>query len=95
MCSFYLLFFICRDNVPTHLLKSWEMRGDMFDGEILAGLVPTLFSDDPDRTAEAVCANPAKTHWDIQRINCHFLQPEYLTVKAAYSVVKKPRYVAK
>lgn len=38
---------ICyRDNIPTIHLASWPIRASLWDGDKVAGLVPTLFSPD-------------------------------------------------
>jgi hypothetical protein len=43
-----------RDNIPTVKLASWPMNCQMFDGDTLAGPVPTLFSEDADATLGAL-----------------------------------------
>lgn len=80
-----------RNNVPAHLLSSWDLRCDLFDGDLLAGPVLTLFGDDPDAIRQAICSDHAKTHWDLQKPNRHFIQPELVPLKAAAAVEKKPR----
>jgi hypothetical protein len=35
-----------RDNCPTVLLGVWKLETNMWDGEVMAGPFPTLFSED-------------------------------------------------
>ena len=39
------LIFTCRDNTPTVMLVEWILAADLFSGDPLAGLVPTVFAD--------------------------------------------------
>ena len=43
-----------RDNVPSVLLGSWPMDASMWDGELLTGPVPTLFSEDIKSSEDAL-----------------------------------------
>jgi hypothetical protein len=47
-----------RDNVPTVELAVWGLEATLFDGEIAAGPVPVLFSEEPEATLVAVTARP-------------------------------------
>ncbi len=48
------------DTVPCVLIKSWNLDGEWFDGDILAGPMPTLFLTNPPATLEAIIAAPEK-----------------------------------
>ena len=37
---------MCRDNLPTVQLQTWELNANLYDGASTAGPVPTIFSDD-------------------------------------------------
>jgi hypothetical protein len=53
-----------RDNIPTVKLGSWPMNCQLFDGDTLAGPVPTLFSEDADATLGAL-NNDNVSFWEI------------------------------
>ena len=57
------------DNVPAILLDSRSLAANLFEGDVLAGLVPTLFADDPNAAERAITTDAAKAHWDINKIN--------------------------
>ena len=50
------------DTVPCILVKSWDLDGEFFDGDALAGPVPTLFSANPPASLEAMAATPEKVN---------------------------------
>ncbi len=60
--------FIASDTVPATLLKSWDIEADIFDGEILAWPVPTLFSTNPSATLDAILKAPEKVKINIKKI---------------------------
>jgi hypothetical protein len=80
-----------RDNVPTVELAVWSLEASLFDGEIAAGPVPVLFSEEPEATLAAVTANPGKAHYDVQKVARCFLMPETIRLDEASALVKKPR----
>ena len=82
---------LSRDNVPCLLLASWELECPMFEGEHVAGPVPTLFGEDPDTSKLAISANPGKAFTDTQRMMRCFFMPEVVSLEEAKAVVKKPR----
>ena len=43
---------IYSDNLPTVLIKSWPLEADLFDGDLLAGSIPSLYSDHQRPTEE-------------------------------------------
>ena len=67
--------FLSRDNVPCLLLASWELECPMFEGEHVAGPVPTLFGEDPDTSKLAISANLGKAFTDTQRMMRCFFMP--------------------
>jgi hypothetical protein len=80
-----------RDNVPTQLVGSWPLTCNMFDGEVLAGPVPTLFAESVEEALEAITADPTKAHYDISKIHRMFFMPEHVDLETAIAMVKKPR----
>ena len=77
--------------MPAILLESRSLAANLFEGDVLAGLVPTLFADDPDAAERAITSDTAKAHWDINKINKVFMVPENIGLKDAVSLLKKPR----
>ena len=49
-------------------VQSWPLSTEMWDGETLAGPIPTLFSEDPMGTLENMKKEPAKLHWDLSKL---------------------------
>ena len=83
--------FIYSDNLPTVLIKSWPLEADLFDGDLLAGPIPSLYSDDPDAILAGITSDPLKSHWDLQKISKTFFMAEEVTVANAVAMLKKPR----
>ena len=83
--------FIYSDNLPTVLIKSWLLEVDLFDGDLLAGPIPSLYSDDPDASLAGLTSDPLKSHWDLQKISKTFFMAEAVTVVNAVAMLKKPR----
>ena len=79
------------NNLPTAFIKSWPLEVDLFDGDQLAGPVPSLYSDDPDAALAGILSDPLKSHWDLQKISKSFFLAETVTVSEAMAVIKKPR----
>ena len=50
------------------LVESWPLTAEMWDGEALAGPVPTLFSEDPIGTLDSIKKEPGKLHWDLSKL---------------------------
>ena len=40
------MVFICSDNIPTYKIKSWPADSTFFEGDLMAGPFPSLFSTD-------------------------------------------------
>jgi hypothetical protein len=81
-----------RDNVPVVELSTWNLEATLFDGDLAAGPVPVLFTEDPDSSRTALANNVAKAHYDTQKIASCFYMPEILKLEDALTVVRKPRY---
>jgi hypothetical protein len=64
----------------------------MWDGDILKGPVPTIFTDDVRATEEGMNGNLERTHADMRRLARAFFMPEHVSPNAAMALVKKPRY---
>lgn len=82
-----------RDVVPTVLLQGWPLNTDLFDGETISGMVPTLFAENVEVAEEAINADPIKAHYDCQKLNRIFTVPESFSLKEATAFIKKPRQV--
>ncbi len=72
-------------------MGSWPLSCNLFDGEALAGPVPTLFAESSEEALEAITADPTKAHYDVSKIHRMFFMPEHVDLEAAVAVVKKPR----
>ena len=79
------------DNLPMYIAKSWPLEATMFDGELIAGPMPTLFCEDGEAAEEAILADPLKCHWDLQKIMKAFFMPESISMEQAVDLIKKPR----
>ena len=75
------------------LLNSWPAEAALFDGDIMAGPVPTLFGVDPDASLASIMAEPRKVHWDLMKICRLLFMPEILALEEAVAFIKKPRLV--
>jgi len=83
------LFF--SDNIASMSLQSWDLDTNQFDGELLAGPIPTLFSEDVATSTTNIMANPLKAHWDLSKIAKCFVMPENITMQEALAYIKKPK----
>ena len=73
------------------LLQTWKADSTLFDGDIMAGPVPSLFSEDPEASLSGITREPRKYHWDLMKI-CHLLfMPESVSFDEATATIKKPR----
>jgi hypothetical protein len=82
---------LCSDNLPTVKLAAWPLEATLFDPEVIAGPVPTLFGTDEYAALEGIRADPLKNHWDLSRIAKNFFMAENIDLEAAVLVCKKPR----
>lgn len=51
------------------ILGTWPVNTPMWDGDLLAGPAPILFSEDPEAAVEAIEADSARAHYDLNRYN--------------------------
>jgi len=77
--------------VPTVSLGVWDASSTLFDGDVLAGLVPTLFGTDPEAINSALKDDPARLQWDILKLNKLLFTHEHISLKDAVGLMKKPR----
>ena len=49
-----LVIFLFRDNVPTICLAQWPMEATLWDGDLIAGPVPTLFTEEVEAGTKAI-----------------------------------------
>jgi hypothetical protein len=87
----YLSTCLPRDRVPAVFLAEWNLECEMFDGEAIAGPVPTLFSDRPEAAKAALDNDPEKAFADLAKILRKLVIHEYVPPAAAWSIVLKPR----
>ena len=80
-----------RDNIPTIRLDVWTLSASLYDGQMAVGPTPVLFALEPETAHSAIKSDLAKIHHDLMRVNKSFLQLEYISLKAAAAVIKKPR----
>ena len=79
------------DNIPVMMLKSWPAESVLFDGDIMAGPVPSLFSENPESSPAGIMAEPRKAHWDLMKICRLLIMPEIMSLEDALAFIKKPR----
>ena len=77
--------------MPTQLIQSWPAETLLFDGELMAGPVATLFSQDPDEAAKGIKLDPLKAHWDLMKISRRLIMAEHTSGEEAAAILKKPR----
>jgi hypothetical protein len=77
--------------VPTVELNTWSLGATLFEGEIAAGPVPVLFSEDPEASQAALESGTLKAHGDLQKIARTFFMPETVQLEEALNLVKRPR----
>ena len=77
--------------MPTVLIKSWKADSTLFDGDLMAGPVPSLFGDKPNSSLAGITAKPRKFHWDLMKICRLLFMPESVSMEEASTIVKKPR----
>jgi hypothetical protein len=56
----------------------------MFDGDLIAGPVPTMFAEDPEVTKDALKADIYWAHFDMAKFERVFLQPEHVDLGEAF-----------
>jgi hypothetical protein len=63
----------------------------MFDGDVVSGPVPTLFSDRPDAARAALDSDPEKAFDDLSKILRKLVIHEYIPPASGWAIVLKPR----
>jgi hypothetical protein len=63
----------------------------MWDGEVLCGPFPALFSEDSKASEDGLLKHPEKAHADMAKLSRVFFMPEHVSLKTASGIVKKPR----
>ena len=86
-----IIIVFCSDNIPTIKIKSWPADSTLFDGDLMAGPYPTLFSSNMDASLTGIKGDPRKAHWDIMKISRLIFMPENIDFDEAVQIVKKPR----
>jgi len=72
-------------------IKTWDIDASLFDGDLMAGPIPLLFSEDPEAATTNLKADPLKAHWDLMKVVRCFFLAESLNLQEALAYVKKPR----
>jgi hypothetical protein len=80
-----------RNYIPTIRLASWPLSCEMFDVDLIAGPVPTMFAEDPDMTKEALKEDHYRAHFDMAKFLRVFLQPEHVDLGESFEIVNEPR----
>ena len=80
-----------RDNTPVVGLGMWSLEAEYFDNDVMSGVVPTLYSDDPEASERAILADQARAKKDLESLNRVFFVPETVTLDSAIKITKKPR----
>jgi hypothetical protein len=52
VCNFH--FHLCRDNIPTITLGEWPLEAEYIEDDVLSGIKPILFADDPKVSEAAI-----------------------------------------
>ena len=90
MLNAYFLKF-CRDNIPCICLGQWDLSADYFEDEMLSGMIPVLFAENPSEAEKGLMKDLISARKDLDRINRAFFIPEAVDLETALKVVKKPR----
>jgi hypothetical protein len=79
------------DYVPTILLDTWPLEANMWDGDVLAGPVPTVFAEVVEEAAANMEKNIARTHSDFSRFGRLLGVVEHVEMDKALALLRKPR----
>ena len=91
LCCLIKYLILRRDNIPTVLIQEWRLNADLFNGECMTGLVPSLYANETNNAAGGLQEFPEKAHADLARIQRVFFMPEVIPLHTATAIVKKPR----
>ena len=84
-------FSLHRDNIPVLSLGVWEIHADYLDKEMLSGILPVLFAENPAAVEDCFRRDPITLRKDIEALQKQFFVPEEVTLTDALKVIKKPR----
>ncbi len=77
--------------MPCVMLAQWDIEADYFPHDLMSGVIPVLFAEDPKAAEMAILADEYTAKKDLDRINRSFFIPETIDLETAFKVVKKPR----
>ena len=77
--------------MPTILIHEWPLAATLFDGDRAGGPVPSLFCANEEATSAAITADPAKAHWDVNKLAKSFFTAENTILKNIIPLLKRPR----
>gem|GEM_PF-4185286 len=80
-----------RDNIPCVTLCTWEMEADLYDDDIMSGIIPVLFAEKPEEADEALSRIPPTLRKDLEALQKPFFIPESITKEQAALIIKKPK----
>jgi hypothetical protein len=69
----------------------WPLSAEYLDEEVLSGLLPTLYSEEPAASEAALLADPVRAQKDVEALNRVFFIPEVVQLEEALKIVRKPR----
>jgi len=72
-------------------LGVWEIHADNLDKEMLSGILPVLFAENPAAVEDCFRRDPITLRKDIEALQKQFFVPEEVTLTDALKVIKKPR----
>ena len=84
------LYLFCSDNIPTYKIKSWPADSTFFDGDLMAGPFPSLFSTDSIASLAGIIKDPKKCHWDLMKISRLILMPESVGIRKQFRSPRSP-----
>jgi hypothetical protein len=80
-----------RDAVATVLLQEWPLSTALFDGEVLEGPVPRLFTSSYDDAKSNFTTNLDLAYKDISRVLAKIFIPENLSPLSALAYLHNPK----
>jgi hypothetical protein len=81
------------DNVPVISLLELPVSCEMFDGDQMAGPVPTLFGEDEEATLTSLTMNLSTVHSDLQKLARRCLSDLYHIVTLTISITVLNIYI--
>ena len=80
-----------RDAVASVLLQEWPLSANMFDGEVLEGPVPRLFTSSLDDAKSNFTTHLDLAYKDISRLMAKLFIPENLSPLNALAYLHNPK----